>query len=85
MKKESIGNISHEAIYQFIYAQVHRKGWGEIRRHYQDLRVYLRYGRKRRLKKGVRKCQRIFKPLIDYSGNIFRRKQTLPKSRMKKY
>lgn len=62
MKKDNIGNISHEAIYQFIYAQAHRNGWGEMKRHYQDLRMYLRYGRKRRLKKGVRNCQRVFKP-----------------------
>jgi transposase, IS30 family len=60
MKKEGIGDISHEAIYQFIYAQVYRNGWGEIKRHYQDLRVYLRYSRKRRLRKGVRRCQRVF-------------------------
>ena len=63
MKKEGVGNISHEAIYQFIYSQTHRNGWGDIRKHYQDLRIYLRYGRKRRLKKGVRNCQRVFKPL----------------------
>lgn len=62
MKKEGIGNISHEAIYQFIYAQIHRNGWGEIRPSHEDLRIYLRRKRKRRLKKGVRNCQRIFKP-----------------------
>lgn len=54
--------ISHEAIYQFIYAEVHRNGWGYIRPGHEDLRVYLRRKRKRRLKKGVRSCQRIFKP-----------------------
>ena len=27
-KEENVGLISHEAIYQFVYAQVHRNGWG---------------------------------------------------------
>lgn len=62
MKKEGIGQISHEAIYQYIYANVHRNGWGELRRNHEDLRIYLRRKRKRRLKKGARNCQRIFKP-----------------------
>lgn len=61
MKKEGIGNISHEAIYQYIYAQIHRDGWGELRPSQEDLRIYLRRKRKRRLKKGVRNCQRVFK------------------------
>ncbi len=61
IKKEGAGNISHEAIYQFIYAQIHRDGWGEIRPNHEDLRIYLRRKRKRRLRKGVRNCQRIFK------------------------
>ena len=56
-------HISHEAIYQFVYAQVHRDGWGDIRFGCEDLRPYLRWKRKRRLKKGTRRCQRIFKPL----------------------
>lgn len=54
--------ISHEAIYQFIYAQVHRNGWGELKPGCQDLRPYLRRRRKRRIKKGARRCQRIFHP-----------------------
>jgi IS30 family transposase len=54
--------ISHEAIYQFIYAQVHREGWGYLKPYHEDLRIYLRRRRKRRQKKGTRKCQRIFKP-----------------------
>lgn len=63
MKKEGIGNISHEAIYQFIYAEIHRNGYGYLKPGHEDLRIYLRRKRKRRLKKGVRGCQRIFKPL----------------------
>lgn len=54
--------ISHEAIYQFVYAQVYRNGWGEPKPGKEDLRPYLRRRRKRRLKKGSRRCQRIFKP-----------------------
>ena len=54
--------ISHEAIYQYIYAEIHRDGYGYLKPGHEDLRVYLRTKRKRRLKKGVRKCQRIFKP-----------------------
>lgn len=54
--------ISHEAIYQFVYAQVHRSGWGELKPGKEDLRPYLRRRRKRRSKKGSRRCQRIFKP-----------------------
>lgn len=55
-------NISHEAIYQFIYSEIHRDGYGYLKPGHEDLRVYLRRRRKRRLKKGVRRCQRIFKP-----------------------
>ena len=62
MKKEEIGNVSHEAIYQFIYAEIHRDGYGYLKPGHEDLRIYLRRKRKRRLKKGMRKCQRIFKP-----------------------
>jgi len=60
--------ISHEAIYQYIYAQVHRDGYGELRLGHEDLRPYLRRRRKRRLKKGARKCQRLARfpvPSID--------------------
>ena len=45
MKLEDIGSISHEAIYQFIYAQIH----------------LLRRKQKRRQHHGSRKGQRIFK------------------------
>lgn len=54
-------SISHEAIYQFIYAQC-RNGSPEIRVGREDLRPYLRRARKRRQAKGMRKAQRIFKP-----------------------
>lgn len=62
MKKDGVGNISHEAIYQYIYAQVHRDGWGILRPGKEDLRGYLRRSRKRRMKKGLRRSQRVLKP-----------------------
>jgi transposase, IS30 family len=55
-------SISHEAIYQYIYSQVHRDGYGYMKPHYHDLRQYLRRRHKRRQKKGMRKSQRIFRP-----------------------
>jgi len=51
--------ISHEAIYQYIYDQVHRDGYGLLKPGAEDLRMYLRRKRKRRQPKGARKCQRI--------------------------
>jgi IS30 family transposase len=55
-------SISHEAIYQYIYSQVYRSGWGELKPHYHDLRLYLKRRHKRRQKKGMRKSQRIWRP-----------------------
>jgi len=55
-------NISHEAIYQYIYNQIHRDGYGYLRPMCEDLRYCLRRRRKRRVPKGARRCQRVFKP-----------------------
>ncbi|MFC1613287.1 IS30 family transposase [Patescibacteria group bacterium] len=67
--KRYIGiNISHEAIYQYIYAQVYRDGYGFIKPNKEDLRPYLARHRKRRMRKGLRKPYRIIKgelPSID--------------------
>lgn len=52
-------SISHEAIYQFIYAQIHRDGCGYIKPGHEDFRIYLRRKRKRRIHKGYRKCQKL--------------------------
>lgn len=52
--------VSHESIYQFIYAQFHRQGNGRCLT--EDLRVYLKRRHRHRAKKGMRKGQRIFKP-----------------------
>lgn len=60
--------ISHEAIYQYVYAQVYRNGWGELRPDREDLRPFLRRRRKRRVRKGARRCQMISRsrgPSID--------------------
>jgi transposase, IS30 family len=62
VKEEKIGLISHEAIYQFVYAQIHRNGYGYLKPGQEDLRMYLRRKQKRRQKKGMRKSQRIFRP-----------------------
>jgi IS30 family transposase len=55
-------SISHEAIYQYIYAQVHRGGNGWVKPGKEDLRPYLARSHKKRAKKGMRKGERIFKP-----------------------
>lgn len=52
-------SISYEAIYQYVYAQVHRNGWGLIRLGHEDLRPYLARHRKRRMKKGFRRARRL--------------------------
>jgi IS30 family transposase len=54
--------ISHEAIYQFIYVQIYRGGYGYLKPGHLDLRLYLRRKKKRRTKKGARRCQRCFRP-----------------------
>ena len=51
MRKEKIGDISHEAIYQFIYAHV---SYGKVKVG-EDLRPYLRQSRKLRQPHGARR------------------------------
>ena len=59
---EKVGTgISYEAIYQYIYAQIHRGGQGNVKPGKEDLRPYLARRRKRRMKKGLRKSYRIQK------------------------
>ena len=50
--------ISYEAIYQYIYAQVHRGGNGNVKKGCEDLRPYLARRHTRRAKKGFRKAQK---------------------------
>lgn len=52
-------SISHEAIYQFIYSQVHRDGYGYVRQGKEDLRYCLRRRKKRRTRKGMRRCKKM--------------------------
>jgi len=54
-------SISHEAIYQYIYAQIYRGGHSYVKPGREDLRPYLARRRMRRMKKGLRKSYRICK------------------------
>lgn len=54
--------VCHEAIYQYVYAQIHRGGYGYLRPGCEDLRPFLRRKQKRRQRHGMRKAQRIFRP-----------------------
>jgi IS30 family transposase len=55
-------SISHEAIYQYVYAQVYRGGNGVMKPGTEDLRPYLARRHKKRARKGMRKGHRIFRP-----------------------
>ena len=59
IKRELGEKISHEAIYQFIYAQI---SYNKPKRGCEDLRPCLRRRRKRRIPHGARRCQRVLKP-----------------------
>jgi transposase, IS30 family len=50
--------VSYEAIYQYVYAQVHRGGNGLVKKECEDLRPFLRRRHKRRAKKGFRKAMK---------------------------
>jgi len=54
--------ISHEAVYQYVYAQIYRDGYGWVRPASEDLRMYLRRRRKRRVPHGARRGQRVAQP-----------------------
>lgn len=62
IKTDTGQTISHEAIYQFVYAQIHRSGYGSVNPGKEDLRLYLRRRRKRRIPPGTRRCQRVRRP-----------------------
>lgn len=59
LKRDKIGSISPEAIYQFVYAQIKN---GYPKKRCDDLRPYLRHKRRRRVPHGARRCQRVLKP-----------------------
>ncbi|MFH0892116.1 MAG: IS30 family transposase, partial [Candidatus Falkowbacteria bacterium] len=71
--KDNIGEtISHEAVYQYIYAQIHRNGYGYVKPGCEDLRPYLARRRKRRNQQGGRRSYRVIKgplPSIDDRPN----------------
>jgi transposase, IS30 family len=70
--------ISFEAIYQYIYAQIYRGGNGLVKPDYEDLRKYLARRHNRRQKKGFRRARRLEKPLLpsieDRSAEVEKRK-----------
>jgi len=75
MKRDGVGSISPEAIYQFVYVQIKN---GYPKRGYEDLRLFLRRKRKRRVPKGARRCQRVFKPCgtsIDFRPEVVEHKK----------
>lgn len=73
-------SISHEAIYQFIYSQIHRDGRGLLRPGHEDLRSCLRRRKKRRTPMHSRRCQRVLKDpgiSIDFRPKIVARKSRI--------
>jgi len=55
--------VSYEAIYQFVYSQIHRGGNGTLKKDGEDLRGYLARRHTRRQKKGLRKAQKLERKL----------------------
>jgi len=56
--------ISHEAIYQFVYFQIRRNGNGRVKTGCEDLRVYLPRRHARRQTKGFRQAQKAERPVL---------------------
>lgn len=52
-------NISYEAIYKFVYAQIYQNGNGKLKDKCEDLRKYLPRRHKRRSTKGARRAQKL--------------------------
>ena len=72
--------ISHEAIYQYIYAQVYQEGYGYLKPGREDLRPYLARRKKRRMRKGLRMSYRIEKgrlPSIDMRPKEVERRMSI--------
>lgn len=73
-------SISYEAIYQFVYSQIHRNGNGKVRKNCEDLRPYLARRHNRRQKKGLRKTQKIERvvlPSIDDRPKIVEKRKEI--------
>lgn len=56
--------ISYEAIYQFVYAQVKVRGGGGVKKGCDDLRPYLPRRHTRRRAKGFRQAQKMYRPVL---------------------
>jgi len=56
--------ISPEAIYQYVYAQIHRGGNGTVKKGLEDLRPYLPRRHTRRQKKGFRQARKAERPVF---------------------
>lgn len=56
--------ISYEAVYQFVYAQVRRGGNGRVKDGCEDLRMHLPRRHKRRQTKGFRQAQKAYRPTL---------------------
>lgn len=59
IKQDNVGSISHEAIYQYIYHQIYRDGYGYVKPNKEDLRLDLRRKQKRRTHHGLRKTTKL--------------------------
>jgi len=73
-------SISYEAIYQFVYSQIHRGGNGLVKKGCEDLRPYLARRHSRRQKKGFRRAQkaeRIELPSIDQRPKVVEKRKEI--------
>lgn len=79
--KDKAMRISHKAVYQYIYNQVYRQGNGTLKKGCEDLRIYLPRRRKRRMKKGFRRAQKLERrdglPSIDDRPNIIDKRKRI--------
>ena len=57
-------DISHEAIYQFVYSQMNRGGNSKAKKGCEDLRSFLPRRHRRRQTKGFRQAQKAYRPLL---------------------
>lgn len=72
--------ISHEAIYQYVYAQVYRHGHGYLKPGREDLRPYLKRRHSRRISKGARKhrkCKKSQGPSIETRPVVVERRSRI--------
>lgn len=72
-------SVSHEAVYQYVYAQVYRGGNGAVKEGREDLRPYLARRHTRRQKKGFRRARQAERPVLpsieDRPASVGRRRE----------